>query len=126
MTTLTVPRRLMLPVATRPARRSLAIGFGAGLLAGLLLLVSMSLAVGLANAGRIMPGVRVAGVDVAGLDRAGAEARLAAQLPSLSAGSATLVVDEIEQVVGYDELGRRYELDEMAEAALAVTRDGNP
>ena len=126
MTTLTVPRRLMLPVATRPARRSLAIGFGAGLLAGLLLLVSMSLAVGLANAGRIMPGVRVAGVDVAGLDGAGAEARLAAQLPSLSAGSATLVVDEIEQVVGYDELGRRYELDEMAEAALAVTRDGNP
>jgi len=125
MTTLTMPRRLMLPLTTRPARRSLAVGFVAALVAGLLLLVGVSIAIGLSNAGRVMPGVRVAGVDVGGLDRAGAEARLAAQLPSLSAGSATLVVDEIEQVVGYDELGRRYELGQMVEAALGVARDGD-
>ena len=112
-------------MATRPARRSLAVGFGAGLVAGLLLLVGVSLAVGLSTAGRVMPGVRVAGVEVAGLDEAGAEARLAAQLPSLSAGSATLVVDEIELVVGYDELGRRYELDQMVQAALGIARDGD-
>lgn len=125
MTTLTMPRRLMRPVATRPARRSLAVGFAAGLVAGLLLLVGVSLAVGLSTAGRVMPGVRVAGVEVGGLDPAGAEARLAAQLPSLSAGSATLVVDEIELVVGYDELGRRYELDQMVQAALGIARDGD-
>lgn len=125
MTTLTMPRRLKLPVATRPARRALVVGFVAALIAGLLLLVGLSLAIGLSNAGKVMPGVRVAGVDVGGLDRAGAEARLAAQLPSLSAGSATLVVDEIEQVVGYDELGRRYELGQMVEAALGVARDGD-
>ena len=125
MTTLTMPRRLMRPVATRPARRSLAIGFAAGLIAGLLILVGVSLAIGVSNAGRVMPGVRVAGVDVGGLDRAAAEARLAAQLPSLSSGSATLVVDEIEYVVGYEELGRRYELGQMLEAALGVAREGD-
>ncbi|MEP7082372.1 MAG: VanW family protein [Chloroflexota bacterium] len=126
MTTLTVPRRLMGPVATRPARRSLAVGFVAGLVAGLLLLVGLSLAIGIANAGKVMPGVRVADVDVSGLDAAAVEARLAGQLPSLSTGSATLVADEIEVVVGYDELGRRYELEEMVEAALAVARSDGP
>ena len=115
----------MRPVATRPARRSLGIGFAAGLIAGLLILVGVSVAIGLSNAGRVMPGVRVAGVDVGGLDRAAAEARLAAQLPSLSSGSATLIVDEIEYVVGYDELGRRYELGQMVDAALGVARDGD-
>jgi vancomycin resistance protein YoaR len=125
MTTLTMPRRLMRPVATRPARRWLGIGFAAGLVVGLLLLVGASLAIGLSNAGRVMPGVRVAGVDVGGLDRAAAEARLAAQLPSLSTGTATLVVDEIEHVVGYGELGRRYELERMVEAALGIARDGD-
>jgi len=125
MTTLTMPRRLMRPVATRPARRSMAIGLLAGLLAGTLVLVGLSLAIGIAGADKVMPGVRVAGVEVGGLDRAAAEAKLAAQLPSLSVGSATVVVDEIEHVVGFDELGRRYELGGMIAAAMAVARDGN-
>ena len=125
MTTLTMPR-LMRPVATRPARRSLLIGLGSGLLAGVLLLVAASLALGIMSADRVMPGVRVAGVDVGGLDRAAAEARLASELPSLSAGSATIVVDEIEERVSYGDLGRRYELDAMVDAAFGVARAGDP
>lgn len=126
MTTLTVPRRLRLPVATRPARRSLLIGLLAGLAAGMLVLVGLSLAIGVATAGKVMPGVSVAGVDLSGLDRAAAHERLKAGLPSLTAGSATLVVDEVREVVGYDELGRTYELDRMIDAALLVTREGDP
>lgn len=126
MTTLTMPRRLMRPVATRPARRSMAIGLVVGLAAGVLLLVGLSLAIGITSAEKVMPGVHVAGVDVGGLDRASAESRLAAQLSSLGTGSATLVIDEIEHVVAYDELGRRYELDAMVDAALAVARNGDP
>ncbi len=126
MTTLTMPRRLMRPVATRPARRSMALGLLAGLVAGALLLIGASLAIGIANSDRVMPGVRVAGVEVGGLDAAAAEARLAATLPSLSSGSATVVIDEIEHVVAYEELGRRYELDEMVTAAMGVAREGNP
>jgi len=116
----------MRPVATRPARRSMALGLVAGLAAGVLLLVGLSLAIGITSAEKVLPGVRVADVDVGGLDRADAEARLAAQLPSLATGSATLVVEEIQHVVAYDELGRRYELAAMVDAALAVARGGNP
>ena len=116
----------MRPVATRPARRSLLIGLGAGLLAGLALLVGVSVAVGVMSTDRVMPGVNVAGVEVGGLDRAAAEARLAAELPSLSDGAATLVVDEIEERVSYADLGRRYELDAMVDAAFGVARGGNP
>ncbi len=126
MTTLTMPRRLMRPVATRPARRSMAIGLVAGLAAGILVLVGLSLAIGITSAEKVMPGVRVAGVDVGGLDRAASESRLAAQLPSLATGSATLVVEEMQYVVAYAELGRRYELAAMVDAALAVARGGNP
>jgi vancomycin resistance protein YoaR len=126
MTTLTMPRRLMRPVATRPARRSMALGLLAGLVAGVLLLLGASLAIGIANSDRVMPGVRVAGVEVGGLDPTAAEARLAATLPSLSSGGATVVIDEIEHVVAYEELGRRYELDEMVTAAMSVAREGNP
>jgi vancomycin resistance protein YoaR len=126
MTTLTMPRRLMRPVATRPARRSTAIGLVAGLAAGILLLIAASIAIGMMNEDRVMPGVSVAGVDVGGLGPAEAEARLAAELPSLSIGTATVVVDEIEHVVSFEDLGRRYELDATVADAMGVARDGNP
>ena len=69
-----------------------------GLLGGALLGLIMALVaaaaflVGLSIAyqGRILPGVQVAGVDLSGLDRAGAEARLAAALPPVGAGSLSL------------------------------------
>ena len=124
MTTATLPRRLFRPVATPPARRSMLIGFFGTLAIGLVALVAMSGVVGLTSEGQILSGVRVGGVEVGGLTRAEAEARLAAELPSLSAGTATIVAGDVTETVSYEELGRGYELDAMLDAAADVGRDG--
>jgi vancomycin resistance protein YoaR len=125
MTTLTIPNRLMQPVSTRPARRAMAIGFAATLLVASALVAGLSLAIGAMAAGSVMPGVTVAGVELGGLDRAGATARLADALPSLSAGTATIVVDDERESVSFAELGRGYEMEAMIDAALAIGRSDN-
>ncbi|MGI8830942.1 MAG: VanW family protein [Candidatus Limnocylindria bacterium] len=126
MTTATLPRRLIRPMATPPARRSMLVGFIATLLVGILAVVGTSAAVGAATGDAVMQGVSIGGVNIGGLDRAAARERLDASLPSLSAGQATIVVDGITEVVGYAEIGRGYQLDVMLDAALAVGRDGDP
>ena len=126
MTTITVPRRLMRPVSTRPARRAVAIGFSITILAGLVIAVATSLAIGAAAAGTILPGITVGGVDVSGLDRAAATERLEGALPSLSTGQATIVVGAEREIVEYAELGRRYETSAMVDGALGIGRDGSP
>lgn len=126
MTTITIPRRLMRPVSTRPARRAVAIGFGATLLAGLAIAVATSVAIGAAAAGNVLPGITVGGVELSGLDRAAATQRLEEELPSLSTGQATIVVGDGSEVVGYAEVGRRYETSAMVDAALGIGRDGSP
>ena len=98
---LTIPRRLMRPVSTRPARRAVAIGFGATLLAGLAIAVATSVAIGAAAAGTVLPGITVGGVELSGLDRAAATQRLTDELPSLSTGQATIVVGDGREVVAY-------------------------
>ena len=124
MTTLTLPRRIIRPVATPPARRSMLIGFVATLAFGLAALVLLSVGIGVASEGQVLAGVRVGGVDVGGMEREAARARLVERLPALDAGRAVLVADGVEEVVTYAELGRRYELDAMLDAALDVGRDG--
>jgi vancomycin resistance protein YoaR len=126
MTTLTLPGRLMRPVATPPARRATLIGFGATLLGGLLIIVAISAAIGMAATGKILPGVTVGGVELSGLSRAAAAERLAAELPSLATGHAVIVVGEEEATVEYGELGRGYETQAMVDAAYGVGRNGNP
>jgi vancomycin resistance protein YoaR len=123
MTTVTLPRRLIGPVATPPARRSMLIGFLGTLAAGLLALVAVSAAVGITSDGQILSGVRVGGVEVGGLTGSQAEARLVEQLPSLSAGTATIVAGDVTETVTFAELGRGYELDAMLAAAAGVGRD---
>jgi vancomycin resistance protein YoaR len=123
MTTATLPRRLIRPVATPPARRSLLVGFLGTLAVGLLGLVAVSGVVGLTSDGQILSGVRVGGVEVGGLSRTEAEARLTERLPSLSAGTATIVAGDVTETVSYDELGRGYELGRMLDAAAGVGRD---
>ena len=123
MTTATLPRRLIGPVATPPARRSMLIGFFGMLAAGLVVLTGLSAGIGLASDGQVLTRVSVGGVDVGGLTRAEAEARLTAQLPSLAAGEATIVAGEVTETVTYEELGRGYELDTMLDAAFGVGRD---
>jgi vancomycin resistance protein YoaR len=96
------------------------------LVAGLVLLAAASIAVALTTGAAVMPGVSVAGVSLAGLDRAAAEARLAAELPSVSDGSAFVTAADTEFEATYAELGRRYEWDAMLDAAFAVGRNGGP
>lgn len=126
MTTATLPRRFMRPIATAPARRSVLIGFGATLVAGLVLLAAASIGIGLAVGSTVLGGVSVGGVDLGGLDRAAAAERLAARLPSLSSGNAVIEVAESEEVVAFADLGRGYETDAMLDAAFAIARSGNP
>ena len=113
-------------LSTPSRRRAALLGFVLTLLVGLLLLTAISLAVAISSAGRVMPRVNVAGVELGGLDRSAAGERLLASLPSLSSGTATLVVDGEPVTVAYHRIGRGYELDAMLDAAFGVARDGNP
>ena len=125
MTTLTIPNRLMRPVSTRPARLGALIGFTTTLVAGVAIAAAISVGIGLTAAGTVLPGVTIAGVELGGLDRAAAADRLTRALPSVSAGSATIVVDGEREVVSFADLGRRYETEAMVDAALGVGRNGN-
>ena len=126
MTTATLPSRLIRPVATPPARRSMLIGFFATLGVGLLALVLLSAGIGLASEGQVLSGVRVGDVAVGGLDREAAREHLVEQLPSLSAGEATIVAGGVTETVGYAEVGRNYDLDAMLAAAFDVGRNMAP
>lgn len=125
MTTITMPRRLIRPVAGRPILRSALLAFIITLIAGLVGLVGGSLAMGAATSGQVLPGVQVGGVAISGLERSAAASLLEARLPSLSSGAATVVVDDTSEVVPYADMGRGYEMDEMLDAAMAVGRTGN-
>ena len=126
MTTATLSRRIIRPMSTRPARRSMLIGFGATLAIGILLLATASAAVGVASGSNVLGGVSVAGVELAGLDRAAAASRLSDELPALDTGTAVLAVGETEIEVPYADLGRGYETEAMVDAAYGVGRSGNP
>ena len=126
MTTATLPRRFMRPVASAPARRSMLIGFGGTLVLGILLLIGMSTAIGASAGANVLRGVTVGGVELGGLTRAQAAEKLAARLPSLAAGEAVIRVGDMEQRVAYADLDRGYDLDAMVDSALAVGRGGNP
>ncbi len=126
MTTATLQRRLIAPVGSAPARRSMLIGFFATLGVGLLALMLLSVGIGVANEGRVLAGVRVGGVEIGGMGREAARARLVEGLPALDAGRAVIVADGVEETVTYAELGRGYALDAMLDAALGVGRDGGP
>ena len=125
MTTATLSRRLIRPMATRPARRSMLFGFGMTLAIGLLILVGASVGVAVAAGSNVLNGVNVAGVELTGLDRSGAAERLGDELPALDAGAAVVSVGETEIAVPYADLGRGYETDAMLDAALGVGRSGN-
>jgi vancomycin resistance protein YoaR len=117
------PRALFLPGA---ARRGFLLGFVGTLVVGLFLFIGLSVGIGIAYDGRVMPGVRVGGVSLTGLDRTAAEARLRDALPSLTSGSVTLVVDGAPIDIPYEQLGRGYRFDAMLDAAFAAGRSDNP
>jgi vancomycin resistance protein YoaR len=125
MTTLTALARPVTLLNAGSPRRGFLVGFLGTLALGFVLLSAVSIGVSVANAGRIMPGVRVGGVEVGGLDRAAATARLESQLPSLSAGSLEVRIGEETVLVPMAELGRRYDLDVMLNGAFGVARSGD-
>ena len=126
MTTGTARGRLTRPFAHAPSGRAVLVGLAAVLLVILAGLVAISAAVGISTGPGVLPGVSVGGVDLSGLDREAAEARLAADLPAVSTGTALVVADGTQHEVPYAELGRRYEVDAMLDAALGVGRGGGP
>jgi len=126
MTTITLSGRLMRPVATPPGRRATLIGFAATLLGGFVVISGISVAIGVAAASTILPGVTVAGVDVSGLSHPAAIERLTDTLPSLSAGQAIVAVGDEELSIPYADVGRDYATAAMADAAFGIGRAGNP
>jgi vancomycin resistance protein YoaR len=112
------------PSPVRP--RQVAAGFLATLAAALLLAIGAAIVIGFANEGRVLPGVQVGGVHLGGMDRAAALERLQSTLPSLAAGTATLVVGDDRVQIAYAQVGRGYDLGGMADAALGTGRDENP
>ena len=125
MTTLTALVRPAILLQAGSPLRGLLLGFFGTLAAGIMLLAAISIGVSVANAGRIMPGVRVGGIDVGGLDRAAAASRLEARLPSLASGSLVVRIGEETVQVPLGDLHRAYEMDVMLDAAYGVARSGD-
>src|SRR5918992_32503 len=126
MTTATLPRRIIRPIATRPARRSMLFGLVATLATGLLVLLATSTAIGVVTGPSVLGSVNVGGIALEGLDRSAAAQRLTAELPALDTGRAVVSAGETRIAVPYADLGRRYEIDAMVDAAFGVGRSGNP
>ncbi|HEY7332428.1 MAG TPA: VanW family protein [Candidatus Limnocylindria bacterium] len=125
MTTLTALARPVTLLHAGSPRRGFLLGFLGTLLLGLALLAAVSIAVSVAHAGRIMPGVRVGGVEVGGLDRSAAASRLAAELPSLTSGTLAITIGDETVAVPLSQLGRRYDTDRMLSQAYGVARSGD-
>ena len=78
------------------------------------------------SAAQPLPGVSVAGVPVGSSERATAEARLRAELPSLSAGKVVLVHGDQTETIPYSQIGRDYDYEVMLDQAIAFGRTGTP
>ena len=64
--------------------RAFVVGFSATLLVAILVAVAASFAIGIANEGHVLSGVKVGGIALGGLDRDAAAAKLRAEMPQLS------------------------------------------
>jgi len=116
-----------LPVRPRPRRRGLVARVAVAFVLGLVLVAALAVA-GLyaydqQYVHRVLPGVRIGQTDLSGLDEAGARQRLEAAYASLSSGEIAISVAGATTVVGYGEIGRRADLDQMVYDALMAGRD---
>src|SRR5215217_5630084 len=124
MTTLNPPfPRTLGSIGQHFGRRTLTV-FASTLLVAMAVVSVAATAYGALHAGRVFPGVTVAGVAVGGLDRAAAEEQLRRTLPPMDDGRLIVRVGATEQSIGYDELGRDYDMPRMLDAAFAVGRAG--
>jgi vancomycin resistance protein YoaR len=112
------------PPPRRPSRR---VRFGAAFLAGLIAV--MALGTGALYAfdqqyqGRVLPGVRAGSADLSGLNPAAARRALEDAFTGLARGRVLVVgPDGNDLTIGYNEIGRRADLDAMLDTALAAGR----
>lgn len=124
MTTAPLARRLVTPIRSTLSGSRMVVGFAATLLVGAAVLAGTSAVVAVAYADAILPGVSIGGVEVGGLRREEAAARLAASLPSLADGEATVTAGDRRLVVAWADIGRRDDPDAMLDAAFGVGRGG--
>jgi vancomycin resistance protein YoaR len=124
MTTGTLTRGFARPFRPTSFRQSVLGGFVAGIAGGVLLVAGAATALAVSTGSAALPNVSVGGVSLSGLDRDEAAARLSADLPSVSSGTALVAVDDETYDIGYAELGRRYDVDAMLDRAFGVGRDG--
>ena len=111
-----------------PRQRSwlrFAVAFLAALIAALALGAGALYAYDRHYQGRILPGVRVGSLDLSGLTAAEAKARLAETYSSFGQGKAVLRSPQLQITINYADIGRRADVDAMANDAMAIGRNGN-
>ena len=115
---------------TRPldlaGARAVVLGFSATMLLAVLLAIAASFALGVANEGRVLPGVRVGDIALGGLDRDAVAAKLAAGLPALTDSTVTLTGSGNDLTLWRSDLGRAYDIGAMVDAAYGTGRGDNP
>ena len=115
---------------TRPldlaGARAVVLGFSATMLLAVLLAAAASFALGVANEGRVLPGVRVGDIALGGLDRDAVAAKLAAGLPALTDSTVTLTGSGHDLTLWRSDLGRAYDIGAMVDAAYGTGRGDNP
>lgn len=90
------------------------------------LVVGATLALQIAYADRIVPGVRVLGLDVGGQSSSAARVLLGANASRLGEELVTLRADRREWQVAAADLGLRVDVDTMVERAYDIAHVGNP
>jgi len=118
-------RSLTRPLDLAGARAAL-LGFSAAMLLAVLLAAATSFAIGVANEGRVLPGVRVGDIALGGLDRDAVTAKLAAGLPALTDSAVTLTGSGDDLTLWRSDLGRAYDIGAMVDAAFGTGRGDNP
>ena len=105
-------RRRRVSVASRVVLASLGLG--------LTVLAVGALAFEARYGDSVVPGVRVAGIDLSGLDRASASVRLDEAFGSPAGGRVVVVTPAGAHPITYTDVGRRPDLDQMLDEALAI------
>ncbi len=110
-----------------PRRRTLtrfALAFTFGLVAVLAIAAGALAAYESSTAGRIVRGVHVGSVDLSGLSPSEAASRLRDAYKGLADGTLVLAAGDQQRSIGYDDLGRRIDVDALVAAAMDVGRGG--
>ncbi|MPZ15288.1 MAG: hypothetical protein GEU73_12835 [Chloroflexi bacterium] len=94
--------------------------------AAIAFLLSMTIAIQVAYAGRILSGVRVMGIDVGGHSPFDAQALLGPTVAELTSRPVVLRAEDREWQLFASDLGVRLDVDALVDGAYAVGREGNP